>query len=137
MKRNLWEYGEVLELLPSAEDGKVRSVRLRIGHWPLGNAKPSAYETTRPIVKLHPLISAKELRPDSQQNDVPSQEGGNGSSNQLTIEQPTEPRDEPMIDQTVNLSDRAEDIVPSRPQRAAKAAGRDKVKKWTTTLQEE
>merc|ERR1712115_378424 len=112
-----WDYAEVLEVLPSSEDGRVRSVRLRIGR----------NETTRPIVKLHPLLSAKELRPEGQNNDTPSQSAGDSSPGQPATEQQTESNDEPTIDQTPNSAAQAEGIVHSRPSRAAKAAGRDKI----------
>ena len=110
-KRCLWEIAEVQEILPSA-DARVRAVRLRTKNG----------ECTRPIVKLCPLLTAKELRPE--QDNL--SERGEAETEQAEANEPNVP----LVDST-----RAPEPTPrSRPQRAAKAAGRDKVQKWTKNL---
>ena len=110
-KRCLWEKAEVIEILPSS-DGNVRAVRLRTKNG----------TTTRPIVKLFPLLSSKELRPNS------------------SVEREIETRPpEPIQNEPVTPQDGATTVEaptpPPRPQRAAKLAGRKKVQQWTGQLQ--
>ena len=110
-KRCLWEKAEVIEILPSS-DGRVRAVKLRTKNG----------TTTRPIVKLFPLLSSKELRPNS------------------SVEREIETRPpEPIQKEPVAPQDGATTVEaptpPPRPQRAAKLAGRKKVQQWTGQLQ--
>ena len=115
-KRSLWEKAEVIEILPSSDD-RIRAVRLRTRNG----------TTTRPIVKLYPLLSSKELRPN---------EAVSSGDREIETRPP-----EPIQNDPVVPLDGAADVEnptpPSRPQRAAKLAGRKKVQKWTGQLQDD
>ena len=118
-KRCLWEKAEVIEILPSSDD-KSRAVRLRTKNG----------EVSRPIVKLCPLLTANELRPN---NNNSEQSQGKDADGQISTEQQVETRNEPHTDpdQTPTVAPIEPTATSSRPQRAAKAAGRQKVQQWT------
>ena len=59
-KRSLWELAEVLDVIESQLDGKVRAAKLRTKE---GN-------TTRPLQKIFPLLDADELRPNGRPEDT-------------------------------------------------------------------
>ena len=104
VKRSLWDMARVIETLPGS-DGQVRAVRLQTKNG----------ETTRPIVKLYPLLQAKEPEQEEIQEEAQGQ-----------------PDDDPIVD--VNNAPLAAPVPAprSRPQRAAKTAGREKVRMWTS-----
>ena len=125
VKRSLWDLAEVIEILPSS-DGRVRAVRLRTGQ----------HETTRPIVKLYPLLKAKELRPVQ---DNPGQGQEDATNGQGTAEQQTGSQNDEHDGQ--NQAPHADPIPPeptsSRPTRAAKTRGRQRVQQWTRGLRDD
>ena len=107
-KRALWDLALVLEILPS-NDGKARAVRL----------KTKNGECTRPIIKLHPLLTAEQLDPtNGGQDQEPEPEHQEDQPDEATSDQPaadevpTPPASPPPSP------------PPSRPQRAAKNAAR-------------
>ena len=127
VKRSLWDLAIVTELLPSREDGRVRSVRLRIGR----------NETTRPIVKLYPLMRAEELRPEVDEVQDHGQNQGNETLSQDNGEpevQTVEPERHPSVednhqgtqeepsDAEPDISNQPTPAALGRPSRAAKMA---------------
>ena len=125
-KRCMWEMAEIIEILPSSDD-RVRAVRLRT---------KNSSDVTRPIVKLCPLLSAKELRPE--QNNQPEETEQRQEHSQPTEEaepaelaEPEEPADAGEV-MTPQISQPPQ--PPVRPQRAAKTAAQQKVKNWAKVL---
>ena len=110
VKRSLWDLAEVIEILPSV-DGKARAVRLRTKNG----------ECTRPLVKLHPLLTSKELRPDP-----PGETQEQESSEALPVA-PDDPVAQPAPSAPPSLMTPPDDSPRMRPQRAARTAGRRRV----------
>ena len=122
-KRCLWELAEVIEILPSA-DNRTRAVRLRTKNG----------ETTRPIVKLCPLLSSSELRPEQEITQEQTQEREDDGTTQEGNDSTPDP-DGPS-GTTADSTSTPEPAPRSRPQRAAKTAGREKVQQWTKDLRD-
>ena len=109
-KRSLWDMGEIIEIFPSSDE-RTRAVRLRTRNG----------EITRSILKLFPLLSAEQLRPNTNQREQVEQ----AQSQPIQSEATSAGRDE----------NATATVVPSsRPQRAAKTAGRKKVQQWANDL---
>ena len=111
VKRSLWDMATVERVLPS-QDGKVRALELRTHHGLV----------TRPLGKVFPLLKAHELSNNGPQPGI-------GAADQSVNEH------KPDSDQSTNEAPKAPSSP--RPSRAAKEAGRRKVRQWTQELQEE
>ena len=125
-KRCMWDMAEIIEILPSSDD-RVRAVRLR--------TKTSS-DVTRPIVKICPLLSAKELRPE-QDNQAEETEQRQEDSQPTEEAEPAEPIElaEPTDAGEVMTPQVSQPPQPPvRPQRAAKTAAKQKVQNWTKVL---
>ena len=105
--------GEIIEIFPSSDE-RTRAVRLRTRNG----------EITRSILKLFPLLSAEQLRPQTNQREHVEQ----AKTQQVQPEATSAGRDE-IATATV--------VPSSRPQRAAKTAGRKKVQQWANDLLED
>ena len=139
VKRSLWDLAIVTELLPSREDGRVRSVRLRIGR----------NETTRPIVKLYPIMRAEELRPQvdevqdhgqNQGNETLSQDNGQSEvqtfepAKHSGVEDDHQDTQEGPSDAEPENSNQPIPAALGRPSRASKQKARDFLKRVSQDL---
>ena len=118
-KRCLWELAICQEILPSS-DGKTRAVKLRTKNG----------ECTRPIIKLHPLLSSKELRPneDNTQDNEPREE-------EQPAQDETRQVDDGEAEVTITpATSRPPSPPPLRAQRAAKKAARNWLKGVTRDI---
>ena len=115
VKRCLWDFGEITEIYPSSDD-RTRAVKLRTRNG----------EISRPIVKLFPMLSAEQLRPNTEHEEQNQVDHGN--QNQV------DHRDQNQVEQEEIQPGQQEEAPLSRPQRRAKAAGRKNVQQWANQL---
>ena len=126
-KRALWDMGVVEEILPS-NDSRVRAVKVKTKNGMI----------TRPIIKLYPLRTAEELRPNEH---LENQSEEDPPTQPVVDEGPENPEDpESQDDQTIQpevaeadtdrqpaASTQPDDAAARRPTRAAKAAAEEKI----------
>ena len=150
-KRSLWDMAEVIEILPSS-DSRTRAVRLRTKHG----------ETSRPIIKLFPLLSSRELRPDlptaeaanagdtndaantaDTSNAVETANADNSADNADDTTEGAEAGNNHMAGATPTAQPSPSPPTPraaptqTRPRRAAGVAGRERVQTWCRGILED
>ena len=135
-KRSLWDKAIVTEILPSS-DGKIRAVRLRTKTGP----------TTRPIVKLVPLLTHPELqgKPANAADDADAADAAGvantGDGNTDGQDQPgdAQQQGDPEARPTSPAPPPTPMAAPAqtRPRRSAGVAGRERVQTWCRDILED